>query len=50
MDHIFKIANRAIVVSLEQKHVKVMKGGLLSVLNEESEILVWVCACSKAEY
>ena len=45
MDHTFKVANKAIVVTPEQKHVKVMKGGLFSVLNEESEILVWVSTC-----
>ena len=49
MDHTFKVANKAIVVTPEQKRVKVMKGGLLSVLNEESEILVWVSICYKTD-
>lgn len=42
MDHTFKAANKAIVVTPDKKRVKVMKGGLLNVLNEESEILAWV--------
>ena len=42
MDHTFKAANKAIVVTPENKHIRVMKGGLLTILNEESEILAWV--------
>lgn len=42
MDHTFKAANKAIVVTPDKKRVKVMKGGLLNVLNEHSEILTWV--------
>lgn len=42
MDHTFKAANKAVVVTPDNKYMKVMKGGLLNILNEESEIIAWV--------
>lgn len=42
MDHTFKAANKAIVVTPDNKHVRVMKGGLLTIINEQSEIIAWV--------
>ncbi|KAK7679209.1 hypothetical protein QCA50_017787 [Cerrena zonata] len=41
MDHTFKAASKAIIVTPDNKHVRVMKGGLLTILNEESENLTW---------
>lgn len=32
------------VVTPERDHIKVMKGGLLNIINEESEVICWVRA------
>ena len=42
LDHTFKVANKATIVTPEKDRVKVMKGGLLNVINEESEVIAWV--------
>lgn len=43
LDNTFKIANKATVVDKNGTHVKLMKGGILSVINEMNEIVAWVC-------
>ncbi|TFY52964.1 hypothetical protein EVG20_g10326 [Dentipellis fragilis] len=41
MDHTFRAADKATVVSHDGTRTKLMKGGLLSVINESSQILSW---------
>ena len=48
LDHTFKVANKATIVTPERDHIKVMKGGLLNIINEESEVICWVRAPSKS--
>lgn len=42
MDATFKAATKAVVVDNDGKHHKVAKGGIINVLNEDSEIVSWV--------
>lgn len=43
LDNTFKLAAKATVVDhVDGSHSKLMKGGILSVINESSEILAWV--------
>lgn len=42
MDHTFKAENKAVVVTPDNKYMKVMKGDLWNILNEDSEIIAWV--------
>lgn len=42
LDNTFKIAAKATVVSKDGTHTKLLKGGILSVINEASEIISWV--------
>ncbi|KAJ7037697.1 hypothetical protein C8F04DRAFT_1328715 [Mycena alexandri] len=41
LDHTFAAANKATVVDDSKAHVKLMRGGVLSVLNECNEIISW---------
>lgn len=43
LDNTFKSAGKAVVVEKDKSHTKLMKGGILSTLNESNEILSWVC-------
>ena len=42
LDNTFKSAGKAVVVGKDKSRTKLMKGGILSVLNETNEILSWV--------
>lgn len=42
LDNTFKSAGKAVVVDKDRNRVKLLKGGVLSVINEKSEILAWV--------
>jgi hypothetical protein len=42
MDNTFRSAKKATVVDKENQHAKPLKGGVLSILNEKSEIVGWV--------
>ena len=42
LDNTFKSAGKAVVVDKDRNRVKLLKGGILSVINEKSEILAWV--------
>lgn len=42
MDNMFKLAAKATVVDGNGTHSKLMGGGILSVINESSEIIAWV--------
>jgi hypothetical protein len=42
MDSTFKAAGKAVVIDKQKVHTKVMKGGILSALNEWNEIVSWV--------
>lgn len=42
MDATFKVAKKAAVVSPEKAHEILMKGGILSMMNELNEIIAWV--------
>ncbi|GBE83061.1 hypothetical protein SCP_0501070 [Sparassis crispa] len=44
MDHTFRVAGKASVVDGKRNHLKMMKGGVLSVINENNEIISW-CFC-----
>jgi len=43
LDNTFKSAGKAVVVDKDRNRVKLLKGGVLSVINEKSEIIAWVC-------
>jgi hypothetical protein len=43
LDNTFKSAGKAVVIDKDRNRVKLLKGGILSVINEKSEILAWVC-------
>jgi hypothetical protein len=43
LDNTFRTAGKATIVDPKHKRVKMMKGGLLSVINERNEIVSWVC-------
>jgi hypothetical protein len=43
LDNTFKVAKKATVVDHQKARTQVMKGGILSVINEKNEILAWVC-------
>ncbi|KAI1781643.1 hypothetical protein LXA43DRAFT_908159, partial [Ganoderma leucocontextum] len=46
IDATFRTASKATVVNNGKAHTRVYKGGITSVLNEESIILAWVCRAS----
>ena len=41
-DNTFRAAGKATVVNAAKTRTKLMKGGILSVLNELNEIVAWV--------
>jgi len=43
LDNTFKSAGKAVVVDKDKNHTKLLKGGILSTINQRSEILAWVC-------
>jgi hypothetical protein len=43
LDNTFRVAKKATVVDNQKMHTNVMKGGVLSVINEKAEIVAWVC-------
>jgi len=43
LDNTFKSAGKAMVVDKNKNHTKLLKGGILSTINQRSEILAWVC-------
>jgi len=42
LDNTFKSAEKAVIIDKNKTRVKMMKGGILSVINESNEILTWV--------
>jgi len=48
LDNTFKSAGKATVVDKEKRHIKLMKGGILNVLNENGEIIGWVSGASQS--
>ena len=38
----FKAVEKAIVVDKEGKHHKIARGGMLNVINEDSQVVAWV--------
>jgi hypothetical protein len=42
LDNTFRAVGKATVVDKQHKHTKMMKGGLLGMLNERSETIGWV--------
>lgn len=42
MDATFKVAKKAAVVNPEKAHEILMKGGIMSMINEFNEIIAWV--------
>lgn len=42
LDNTFKSAGKAVIVDTDRNRVKLLKGGVLSVINEKSEIIAWV--------
>lgn len=42
LDNTFKVMKKATVVEKDKTHTKIMKGGVLSVINERNEIIAWV--------
>ncbi|KAJ3474041.1 hypothetical protein NLI96_g12682 [Meripilus lineatus] len=48
MDATFKVSKKATVVDAQKKRIAIGKGGVLSVLNEDSEVVSWRLCESKA--
>ena len=46
MDATFKVANKAVVIDKDKKWHKIGKGGVLSIINEFLEILIWISTAS----
>lgn len=46
MDATFKSAGKAMVIEKEGKQCKIAKGSLVTIINENSEILAWVSHCT----
>lgn len=42
LDNTFKAAKKAVVLEKTKERTKLLKGGILSVLNEKNEIIGWV--------
>ena len=42
LDNTFRVAKKATVIDNQKARSQVMKGGILSVINENNEILSWV--------
>jgi hypothetical protein len=42
LDNTFKILSKAVVVGKGGTHLKLMKGGVLDVMNEEGDVVAWV--------
>ena len=49
LDNTLKVAAKATIVDTSGSHLKLMKGGILSVINERSLILAWVCTMGHSE-
>ncbi|KAJ6456223.1 hypothetical protein C8R47DRAFT_1203691 [Mycena vitilis] len=47
LDNTFKAAGKATVVDESKAHTKLMKGGILSILNERNEIISWASRIQK---
>ena len=43
MDNTNKVGHETMIMEKNRVHMKIMKGGVLSVINERSEIIAWVC-------
>ena len=43
MDNTNKVGHKTMVMVKDRIHMKIMKGGVLSVINETDEIIAWVC-------
>jgi len=39
LDNTFRVAGKAMIIDKQKKRTKIMKGGVLSVINEKSEML-----------
>jgi hypothetical protein len=42
LDNTFKSAGKAVVVDKDKNRIKLLRGGILNVINERSEIMSWV--------
>lgn len=42
LDNTFKAAKKAVVLEKTKERTKLLKGGVLSILNEKNEIIGWV--------
>lgn len=42
LDNTFKAAKKAVVLEKTKERTKLLKGGILSILNEKNEIIGWV--------
>ena len=49
LDNTLKVAVKATIVDTNRSHLKLMKGGILGVINEQSLILAWVCTMGHSE-
>lgn len=43
MDNTHKVGHKTTVMEKNKPHTKIMKGGILSAINEGGEIISWVC-------
>ena len=50
LDNTFQAAGKASVVDKQKTRSKVMKGGILTAINEISETLSWVCSLLPAKF
>jgi hypothetical protein len=50
LDNTFHTAGKASVVDKQKTRSKIMKGGLLTAINEISETLSWVCSLLPAKF
>lgn len=42
LDNTFKISNKLMVKDRDKTYTKLLKGGVLSVLNQKNDIIAWV--------
>lgn len=47
MDNTVKVRSKATVIDKDKTHIVLMKGGVLSILNENNEIIAWVRTLSR---
>jgi hypothetical protein len=47
LDNTFKITAKATVVDKNGTHTRLLKGGILSVINEANEIIAWVSSAGQ---